>query len=47
MTAAISLGVVGLFSLCDLDLTYAIGICLGNHAFHLVFPIFVDYRLLK
>ena len=39
MTVYISLGLIGLVSLPDLDLTLVNGICLENHPFHLDFPI--------
>jgi hypothetical protein len=45
MTASISLGVIELFSLLNLDLTLECGVCLGSHPFHLRFSSFIEYRL--
>jgi hypothetical protein len=41
MTSSVYLRDIGLFSLSDLDLTLASGICLESHPFHLVFKCFM------
>jgi hypothetical protein len=38
MTISIFLGVIGLFSLSEIDLILVGGICLDNHPLNLVFP---------
>jgi hypothetical protein len=42
MTVPIFLGVLGLFSLPNLDLTLVCGMCVENHPFHLDFPVLLS-----